>query len=103
VQKQLELVQGDLCGPVTPATPGGRHFFLLLVDDATRFMWVSLLTTKTATADAIKRIQAEVEKACGRKLRVLRTDNGREFTTVDFADYCADEGITHHYFAPYSP
>jgi len=83
--------------------PGGRRFFLLLVDDATRFMWVSLLTTKAATADAIKRVQVEAEKACGRKLRVLHTDNGREFTAADFADYCANEGITHHYFAPYSP
>ena len=45
-----------------------------------RFMWVSLLTTKSATADAIKRTQAEAEKVCGRKLNMLRTDNGREFT-----------------------
>jgi len=64
-QKQLELVHGDLCGPVSPATLGGRRFFLLLVDDATRFMWVSLLTTKSATADAIKRTQAEAEKVWG--------------------------------------
>ena len=58
-------MHGDLCGPVTPATHGGRRFFLLLVDDATRFMWVSLLTAKSATADAIKRVQAEAEKASG--------------------------------------
>ena len=47
-------MHGNLCGLVMPATPGGRLFFLLLVDDATRFMWVSLLTTKLATTDAIK-------------------------------------------------
>lgn len=68
-----------------------------------RFMWVSLLTTKSATADAIKRTQAEVGKACGRKLNVLHTYNGREFTAGEFADYCANEDITHHYSAPYSP
>ena len=49
-------MHGDLCGPVTPATPGGKRFLLLLVDDATRFIWVSLLTAKSATADAIKRV-----------------------------------------------
>jgi hypothetical protein len=32
-KKRLELVHGDLCGPVTPATPRGRRYFLLLVDD----------------------------------------------------------------------
>jgi len=102
-ENQLELVHGDLCRPVSPATPGGRRCFLLLVDDATRYMWVSLLTAKSATADAIKHTQAEAEKICGRKLQVLRTNNGREFTAAEFADYCADDGITRHNSAPYSP
>jgi transposase InsO family protein len=99
-QKQLELVHGDLCGPVMPATPGGRHYFLLLGDDASRFMWVVLLATKAAAADAIKHVQAMAEKESGLKLQVLRTDNGGEFTAVEFADYCADEGIQRHYTAP---
>lgn len=55
-QEQLELVHGDLCSPVTPATPGGRRYFLLLVDDASRYMWAILLPTKVAAADAIKQV-----------------------------------------------
>jgi hypothetical protein len=90
--KALELVHGDLCLPVKPATPGGRCYFLLLVDDATHYMWVVLLAAKFEAAGAIKRVQAAAEKECGRKLRVLRTDNGGEFTVVEFAAYCADEG-----------
>jgi transposase InsO family protein len=101
--KALELVHGDLCGLVKPATPGGRRYFLLLVNDATRYMWVVLLTAKSEASSAIKRIQAATEKECGRKLRVLRTDNRGEFTVVEFATYCADEGITRHFSAPYTP
>jgi hypothetical protein len=37
-KERLELVHGDLCGPMTPATPGGRRYFLLLVDDLSRYM-----------------------------------------------------------------
>jgi transposase InsO family protein len=44
-----------------------------------------------------------VEAECGRKLRVLRTDNGGEFTVVEFVLYCVDEGVQYHYSAPYSP
>ncbi|CAA0822344.1 cysteine-rich RLK (RECEPTOR-like protein kinase) 8 [Striga hermonthica] len=51
----LELVHGDLCGPITPATHGGRRYFLLLVDDCSRFMWLQLLTSKDQAAEAIKR------------------------------------------------
>jgi transposase InsO family protein len=38
-----------------------------------------------------------------RKLRMLRTDNGNEFTAAEFASYYADEGVQRHYSAPYSP
>ena len=100
--EQLELVHGDLCGPMSLATPRGRRYFILLIDDATRYMWVVLLDSKAAVADAIKGHQAAAEKECGCKLQVLRVDNGGEFTTLEFMAYCVDEGIQCHYSAPYS-
>jgi hypothetical protein len=68
-------MHGDLCGPVTPATPGGRRYFLLLVDDLSRYMWVVVLSSKGEAMDAIRRAQTAAKVECGRKLRVLRTDN----------------------------
>ena len=94
-------MHGDPCGPATPATPGGLCYFLL-VDDISRYMWAILLDTKAAAFDAIKRHQAAAEKECGRKLHVLRTNDG-EFTAAEFAAYCADEGIQRHYSASYTP
>jgi hypothetical protein len=65
---------------------------MLLVDDLSRFMWVMVLGSKGEVADAIRRAQAAAEADCG-----------GEFTAAEFASYCADECIQHHYFAPYSP
>lgn len=48
-------------------TPGEQRYFLLLVDDASCFMWVILLPSKDATTNAIKRVQAAAEES-GRKL-----------------------------------
>lgn len=42
----LELVHGDLCGQISPPTPGGKSYFLLIVDDYSRFMWLELLASK---------------------------------------------------------
>jgi transposase InsO family protein len=92
-------MHGDLCGPVTP---GGRHYFLLFLDDVSHYMWVMVLGSKGEAADAIRRTQAATEVECG-KLRVLRTDNGGEFTVVEFVSYCIDEGIQCHYSTPYNP
>jgi hypothetical protein len=57
----LELVHGDMCNPVTPATPGGRCYFLLLVDDLSRYMWVVVLGNRGEVANAIRRAQAATE------------------------------------------
>ena len=99
----LELVHGDLCGPITPTTDGGRRHFLLLVDDYNRYMWLQLLKSKDEVAEAIKKFKARVEAESGKKLRVLRTDRGGEFTSVDFAAYCTDQGVVRHHTVPYSP
>ena len=60
--EQLELVHGDLYGLVSPANPGGRRYFLLLVDDATLYMWAVLFDSKAIAMDAIKRHQAAMEE-----------------------------------------
>jgi hypothetical protein len=48
-------VHGDLCGSVTPATHRGRHYFLLLVDDISRYMWVVVLGTNGEVVNVIRR------------------------------------------------
>jgi hypothetical protein len=89
-------VHGDLCGSVTPATPGGRCYFLLLVNDLSRYMWVVVLGSKGEAADAIRRAQATAEAECGRNLRVPHTNNDGEFTAAEFTSYCVDESVQCH-------
>lgn len=102
-ERSLELVHGDLCGPVTPTTPSGNAYFLLLVDDRSRYMWVNMLPTKDRAAAAIKNFQALAEVESGCKLGTLRTDRGGEFTSREFMEYCAADGVRRQLTAPYSP
>ena len=98
----LELIHGDLYGPITLATNSGRWYFLLLVDDYSRYMWLQLLTSKDEAAAAIKKFKMRAEVESGKKLHVLRTDRDGEFTSVEFAVYCADQGVVRHHIALYS-
>jgi transposase InsO family protein len=99
----LELVHGDLCGPIMPATHGGRRYFHLLVDDCSCYMWLHLLTSKDEAPAVIKWFKAQVEMETGKKLRVLRMDRGGEFTSMEFVLYFAKQGVERHLTAPYSP
>lgn len=70
-KKVLELVDGDLCGPISPETPGGNKYFFLLVDDYSRFMWVYMLKRKDEALKAFKIFKAQVEGKVEEKLKVL--------------------------------
>jgi hypothetical protein len=66
-------------------------------------MWVTLLRMKDEAAEAIRRFTAGTEMESGQRLRTLRTDRGGEFTSAEFAAYCAKRGTGRHLTAPYSP
>ena len=72
------------------------------MDDFSYYMWLVLLGAKGDAPAVIKSFQTSVEVEIGRKLCVLRTDNGGEFTSIEFKEYCAGCGVHHHFSAPYS-
>jgi hypothetical protein len=70
----LELVHTDLCGQITPATPGGKSYFLFIVDDFSRYMWLELLATKDEALGYLKKFKAATELESGHRLMAVRTD-----------------------------
>jgi hypothetical protein len=86
--RSLELLHSDLCGPITPTTTSGKKYFLLLVDEFSCYMWLSLLASKDCAATKIKRIQATAERKSGNVLSTLQTDRGGEFLAYQFKKYC---------------
>jgi hypothetical protein len=99
----LELMHGDLCGPIKPTPPSDTSLFPLPVDDRSRFMWLVLHGAKSEATAAIKQVQARAEGKCDKRLRVLRTDQSGEFKSTSFQAYCNELGIQRHITAPYSP
>jgi hypothetical protein len=100
---RLELVHGDLYGPIKPATPSGKRYFILLVEDLSWYMWLALLAMKHEAATAIFQLQKGVESKSSCKLHKLRMDFGGEFTSGSFTVYCMELGVGRHLTAPYSP
>jgi hypothetical protein len=43
----LELVHSDVCGPMQTRSLGGAYYFLLFIDDCTRYTWVYFLRRKS--------------------------------------------------------
>ena len=47
--------------------------------------------------------KALVEKESGKKIRALRSNNGGEYVSQEFKDFCATKGIKQELMAPHNP
>ena len=92
--KPLELVYADICGPITPSTISGGKYFLLIVDDFSRLMWVAILKNKSEAFGAFQKFKTLAEsESNGALIKCLRTDRGGEFTSEEFSKWCEEKGI----------
>ena len=58
---------------------------------------------KDDTFAAFKNWKVMIERQTERKVKLLRTDNGGEFCSGAFDDYCRAEGIVRHHTIPHTP
>lgn len=65
------------------ATIAGARYFLLFVDDFSRKMWVFFLKKSDAFFE-FQNFHAAVENESGRRIKILCSDNGDEFTSNVF-------------------
>ena len=72
----LGLVHTDVCRKINVRSIGGAEYFLTFVDDKTRYVWVYFLKPKEEVFSHFADWKAMVEKASGRKLKRVRSDNG---------------------------
>ena len=91
----LSRVYSDVCGPIEVESLGGRKYFLTFIDNASRKVWVYVLTTKANVFYHFQAFHVMVERETRKKLKCLRTDNGGEYTSKEFEAYCATRGIRH--------
>lgn len=66
-------------------------------------MWLVLIKSKDQAFSAFKKIKAASELQVDKRLKILRTDRGGEFTSAEFNAFCENEGIERQLTAPYSP
>ena len=61
-ERVLDLVHGDLCGPISPLTPSKRRYIFVLIDDCSRYMWSILISEKGEAFKKFKEFKTIVEK-----------------------------------------
>jgi hypothetical protein len=99
----LDLIHSVLCGPMSSASLTGSLYYVVFIDDFSQKSWIFFMKTKGQVFSQFEEFKALVENQKGKKIRVLRLDNGGEYTSKEFMDFYAGEGIRRELIVPYNP
>ena len=93
----LDYIHTDVWGPTKTASLGGKHYFVTFADDFSRRVWVYTLKSKDEVFETFLVWKKMVEIQTGRKIKVLRSDNGTEYRNDQFSIFCKKESISRHF------
>jgi hypothetical protein len=99
----LEYVHADLWGPSRKKSLGGASYMLTIIDDYSIKLWPYFLKHKYEAFDTYRKWKVMIEKQTKKKVKLLHTNNGMEFYSNEFNDYCSNEGVFRHHTIPYTP
>lgn len=99
----LDIVHTDVCGPMEETTPGGCRYYMSMIDDHSRYAFIYFLKEKSDVEQRIREYVRMAENQFGRKPRIIRSDQGGEYSSKALRRFYAEEGIKAEYTAAYSP
>jgi transposase InsO family protein len=81
----------------------GYVYYVSFIDDYSRKTWVYFLKSKDEVFSKFKEFKVLIENLSERKIKILKSDNGGEYTSKEFANFCKDAGIKRELTTPYNP
>ncbi|GJX40232.1 retrovirus-related pol polyprotein from transposon TNT 1-94 [Tanacetum coccineum] len=101
--KRLELVHTYVYDPTSITSIGGSCYYVTFIDDSSRKVWVYFLKNKSEVFNTFKKWKATVENETNLRVKCLKSDNGGEYSSREFIEYCAENGIRMLKTVPETP
>lgn len=98
----LELVHSDVAGWMDTESLGGKKYFITFIDDYSRRVCVYMMRCKSEAFEKFKLFKSYAERATGKQIKVLRTDNGGEYCSDKFESFLSEHGIVHQTTVAYN-
>ena len=99
----LEVIHSDLAAPMATTSLGGAKYFVLFIDDYSRYTTIYTIKTKSAVIDCFQTFKAEVENVYNLQNKRFRSDGGGEYTSTAFCKLLSEAGMIREQTAPYRP
>jgi transposase InsO family protein len=101
--RPLELLHTNLFSSIAYISISRSKYYLVIVDDYSRFTWVFFLQEKSQTQETLKKFLRRAQNVFGLRIKKIRNDNGLEFKNSQIEGFREEEGIKHEFSFPYTP
>lgn len=101
--KSLQLIYYGVCGPFKVNSTGGARYFITFIDDFVRKLWVYLISNKNQVLDKFWQFVHVMENYARHTVWTLRSNNGGEYTSQVFHNFCSSKEITKEFNPPHTP
>jgi len=91
----LDPIHTDAWGLLPATSIRDTRYYNTFIDDFSKRVWVCFFKQKSEVFQKFNEWKTIVENQKGQKVKVLRSDNGGEYTSAEFKAYLAGEGIKH--------
>ena len=81
----------------------GYVYYASFIDDYSRNIWIYFLKGKDEVFGKFKEFKVLVENLSKKNIKIKRSDNGWEFTSNEFMDFCREVVIKRDLTTPYNP
>ncbi|UYV82166.1 hypothetical protein LAZ67_21001203 [Cordylochernes scorpioides] len=99
----LELIHSDVVGPINPRSKGGSNYFVTFIDDFSHYTVVYFMKNKNKVLEKFKEYKNFVENFHERRIKTLRSDNGKEYCNSAFDWLLTKNGIRRQLSVPRTP
>ena len=102
-KKPFQILHCDVWGPSPHTDLLGHQYFLICIDDHSRFTWPFLLKNKSEVTHSIQNLCQLIKRQFGDTVKSLRIDNAKDFLNISLSNFLTSEGMRHETSCPYTP
>ena len=92
----FELIHSDFWGPSLVANIGGSRYFVIFIDDYSRYSWIFPMESHSEILPIYSNFAKMVKTQFFKRIKTFYFDNALEYTQYAFQALLHSYGIVHH-------
>ena len=92
----FDLIHSYVWGPSPISTPGGSRYFIIFVDDFSRYTWIYLFKNRFELYQIYRDFIKMIETRFSKPIKVFRFDNAQEYKAHEFTSILYQFGTIPH-------